>query len=77
MDTIRLLARELGITIRFAALLAALLVALVAAQISHVDLLNGVALVLALLIGTQWNREVTCDDCGVSLEEREPTETAV
>jgi hypothetical protein len=65
------LATDLGFTtIRCVALCLATLVAIILAVVVSPNLW-GFALGLAFTAGTAWNREIRCDGCHESLEDRE------
>lgn len=66
----RTLTTQLGLTVRCAALLALTVIAMILAVTTGVAALYGAVGVLAFLAGTTWDRQVSCDDCGTSLEER-------
>lgn len=65
---IRNIAAELGLTIRCAFLSVAAVTLFVLAIAWKTPELYGIALVLAFAAGTLWDREIRCDDCGISLE---------
>jgi TRAP-type C4-dicarboxylate transport system permease large subunit len=67
---IRHLTAELGLTGRCAVLIALALTVLILAMVLTAAELYGAAAVLAFLAGTTWDREIRCDACAESLEER-------
>lgn len=67
----RHLLTRLGLTAPCIALTAAALVAVVAAELLDVWVLIGVAVAAAWAAGACWDREICCDRCGTSLEERD------
>ncbi len=71
-ESLRIIARQLGLTVPFAALYAVTLAALIAAYIWGIQPLYGVAVVVAMLAGTVWRRETQCDTCHQSLEDTDP-----
>lgn len=67
----RTAAARLGLTLQCTALSLIALTALLAALYLGADVLYGVAAVVAFLAGSTWDRQLSCDGCGTSLEDRE------
>jgi len=67
---IRAIAAELGLTVRCAVLTALALTAFIVAGGADWTALYGAAVALAFIAGTTWDREILCDGCGESQEER-------
>ncbi|MEU8380608.1 hypothetical protein [Streptosporangium sp. NPDC048865] len=67
---IRAISAELGLTVRCAVLTALAFTAFIVAKTADWAALYGAAAVLAFIAGTTWDREILCDDCGESQEER-------
>jgi hypothetical protein len=67
---IRTAAAQLGFTLQCTALSLLALTALLLALYLGADVLYGVAAVVAFLAGSTWDRQLSCDGCGTSLEDR-------